>query len=145
LVDGIVTATVRRPQMKSHALTLLLPAALVFSAGAQDLLDSADPARQASRARTGPDLLMTDPAVSKAVRETLAESRPAPLRNDDGRVLRGEAHDKFTRQVDEAAVPSCWRPDAMKHTPPRIGPINLAGLLALPFWGWAIASGKCNK
>jgi hypothetical protein len=118
--------------------------ALAFSAGAQDLLESADKAKEA-RTAAQPELIMTDPAIRKAVRETLAESKPAPLKGDDGRILRGDTYDKFTRQVDDAQVPSCWRPDAMKHNPPTIGPINLGGLLALPFWGWAIASGKCNK
>jgi hypothetical protein len=118
--------------------------ALAFSAGAQDLLESVDKAREA-RTAAQPELIMTDPAIRKAVRETLAESKPAPLKGDDGRILRGDTYDKFTRQVDDAQVPSCWRPDAMKHNPPTIGPINLGGLLALPFWGWAIASGKCNK
>jgi hypothetical protein len=33
----------------------------------------------------------------------------------------------------------------MKHQPPRIGPIGIGGLLALPFWGLAIVRGKCNK
>jgi len=130
--------------MKTASLAFLLPAALAFCAGAQDLSGSIDKA-SGTKAAVQPGLIMTDPAISKAVRETLAETRPAPLKGDDGRVLRGDAHDKFTRQVDEAQVPSCWRPDAMKHNPPTIGPINLGGLLALPFWGWAIASGKCNK
>jgi hypothetical protein len=129
----------------THVLPLLtMLTALAFSAGAQDLLESVEKARAGSSAAS-PDTIMTNPAVSKAVRDTLAESRPAPLKGDGGRSLRGDTYDKFTRQVDEALVPSCWRPDAMKHSPPKIGPIGLGGVLALPFWGWAIVSGKCNK
>lgn len=125
--------------MKTTSLAFLLPAALAFGAGAQDLLT---PKPDSGRAQ--PELIMTNPAITEAVRATLADSKPIPLKSDDGRTLRGDAHDKFTRQVDEAQVPSCWRPDAMKHAPPKVGPVNLGGLLALPFWGWAIVSGKCN-
>jgi hypothetical protein len=126
--------------MKTTSLAFLLPAALAFGAGAQDLL-----APKAGSATAQPALIMTNPAITEAVRATLADSKPLPLKGDDGRTLRGDAQDRFTRQVDEARVPSCWRPDAMKHAPPKVGPINLGGLLALPFWGWAIASGKCNQ
>lgn len=59
--------------------------------------------------------------------------------------MRADPVAGFARKMDEAAVPSCWRGDAMKHQPPTIGPINLGGLLALPFWGAAILSGKCNE
>lgn len=131
--------------MKATALAVLLPVALAFGAGAQDLLAPTHAAVQAGAAGRAPATIMVDPAISQAVRATLAESKPAPLADGDGRVMRGEAYGKFARQVDEAAVPSCWRPDAMKHNPPRLGPIDLGGVLALPFWGWSIVSGKCNK
>jgi hypothetical protein len=127
--------------MKASALALPLLATLVFTAGAQDLLDAGY--GEDARARPGLNLPMTDPVIQKAVRETLADSRPGPLK--EGQTLQGEAYDKFSRQMDEARVPSCWRPDAMKHQPPRLGPINLGGILALPFWGAAIVSGKCNR
>jgi hypothetical protein len=131
--------------MKASALAVLLPAALAFGAGAQDLLTPTPAAGPGATTARAPATIMIDPAISQAVRATLAESKPAPLANDDGHVLHGEAYGKFARQVDEAAVPSCWRPDALKHNPPRLGPINLGGVLALPFWGWSIVSGKCNK
>ncbi|WP_156116677.1 hypothetical protein [Massilia sp. 9096] len=127
------------------ALPLLcLLTVLTFSAGAQDLLESRQKT-EGGRSAVQPELLMLDPAVRKAVRDTLADSKPMPLKGEDGAALRGDAYGKFTRQVDDARVPSCWRPDAMKHAPPAIGPVNLGGLLALPFWGWAIVSGKCNR
>jgi len=128
--------------MKIIALSLALSALPASGATAQDMLAPLD---QAANARPRPELLMTNPTITRAVRDTLADSKPAPLKDGAGRTLHGDAQDKFTRQVDEAQVPSCWRPDAMKHAPPRIGPLNLGGLLALPFWGWAIVSGKCNQ
>jgi hypothetical protein len=86
---------------------------------------------------------LDEDAIRKAVRETLAEM-PAPAR-DRGPVLSGDpAHEKFKRQFDEARVPGCWGPDALKHQPAQIGPIGLGGILALPFWGAAIAAGKCR-
>lgn len=88
-------------------------------------------------------LRLDEDAIRKAVRETLAET-PAPAR-DRGPVLSGDpAHEKFSRQFDDARVPGCWGPDALKHQPARIGPIGLGGILALPFWGAAIATGKCR-
>jgi hypothetical protein len=85
---------------------------------------------------------LDDDAIRKAVRETLAET-PAPAK-DRGPALRGDAYVKFERQFDDARLPSCWQPDAMKHQPAHIGPIALGGILALPFWGAAIVSGKCK-
>jgi hypothetical protein len=86
---------------------------------------------------------LDEDAIRKAVRETLAET-PAPVRAR-GPVLSGDpAVDRFKRQFDDARVPGCWGPDALKHQPAQIGPIGLGGILALPFWGAAIATGKCN-
>ena len=85
---------------------------------------------------------LDEDAIRKAVRDTLAETRATA--NDRGPVLRGDAYDKFARQFDDARLPSCWQPDAMKHRPPHVGPIALGGILALPFWGAAIVTGKCK-
>jgi hypothetical protein len=129
--------------MQRFVPALALVVGLAVCAGAQDVLEPAAIGKAATPAFK-PDAIMTDPAIRKAVRDTLLEIKPGPLKAD-GQALRGDAVDKFSRQVDEAQVPSCWRSDAMKHQPPKIGPISLAGLLALPFWGAAIVSGKCNK
>jgi hypothetical protein len=85
---------------------------------------------------------LDEEAIRKAVRETLAET-PVPAQ-DRGPALRGDAYEKFERKFDDARLPSCWQPDAMKHQPPRIGPIAVGGILALPFWGAAIVTGKCK-
>jgi hypothetical protein len=112
----------------------LVPAALltVLACAAH----AADPAPASIRQR------LDDEAIRKAVRETLAET-PAPAK-DHGPVLQGDAYGKFERQFDDARIPSCWQPNAMKHQPPRIGPIAVGGILALPFWGAAIVTGKCK-
>lgn len=86
---------------------------------------------------------LSDDAIRQAVRETLA-AQPATSSTGHGRVLSGERSTSFARQMDEARVPSCWRPDALKHQPAAIGPIGLGGELALPFWAAAIVRGKCN-
>lgn len=80
--------------------------------------------------------------IRNAVKETLAEA-PAS-RRESAPALRAERYEAFGRQVEEARVPSCWRPDAMKHQPPMIGPVMLTGTYALPFLAAAIARGKCN-
>jgi hypothetical protein len=85
---------------------------------------------------------LDEDAIRKAVRATLAET-PATAK-DRGPVLRGDAYNRFERQFDDARLPSCWQPDAMKHQPPHVGPIALGGILALPFWGAAIVTGKCK-
>ena len=113
--------------------TIVLAALLTVMSSA---VEAADPAPPSIRQRLDED------AIRKAVRETLAET-PVPAK-DRGPALRGDAYEKFERQFDDARLPSCWQPDAMKHQPPRIGPIAVGGILALPFWGAAIVTGKCK-
>jgi hypothetical protein len=117
----------------------LLISLLVIAAGAQESL-ATRPDGKPSAFR----LQMVDPAIRKAIQDTLAEE-PAKPPQHNGPALSAEPYRNFARKMDEAEVPSCWRPDAMKHQLPRIGPIALGGLLALPFWGAAILRGKCNK
>lgn len=94
------------------------------------------PAEPSLRARLSGDV------IKDAVRETLAEA-PAS-RKATGPVLRGERYGAFGREMEEARVPSCWHADAMKHQPPKIGPINIGGIFVLPFLAAAIVRGKCN-
>ena len=53
-------------------------------------------------------------------------------------------YDDFHQQVDFATIPDCMRPDALKHDPPKIGPVNLNGLPVLIFLAHAAATGKCK-
>lgn len=119
--------------MRMHIVACLL-AAISCTVHAED--HATEPRPSSIRPRLDED------AIRKAVRETLAET-PVPAK-DRGPVLRGDAYERFERQFDDARLPSCWQPDAMKHRPPRIGPVALGGILALPFWGAAIVTGKCN-
>jgi hypothetical protein len=131
--------------MKAIALVLAVPL-VVLAAGAQEALDAA--ADKAAPARAPFKLRMDDPAVRDAIRAMLADEPKRDGRQDtrrDGTTLRADPVAGFARKMDEAEVPSCWRGDAMKHQPAKIGPINLGGLLALPFWGAAILRGKCNR
>lgn len=53
---------------------------------------------------------------------------------------------KFDAAMQEAAVPDCLAQgeDPMKHTPPQLGSVRFSGLLVLPFYVKAIATGKCK-
>ena len=57
---------------------------------------------------------------------------------------RADQYDTFAARFEEAAVPGCLRPDGLKHQPPRIGPIGVGGILALPFLVVAAVRGKCK-
>lgn len=110
------------------------------------VLGAASAAEPAPRTASGPmRLRLSNDAIRTAVRETLADS-PASAPAGKETALRGETarHGAFARQVEEARMPSCWTPDGLKHQPPRIGPVSLGGLLALPFLGAAILRGKCT-
>lgn len=85
---------------------------------------------------------LTDDAIAKAVRETLAEEPATPLA--DSQVLSGGPYREFAGAVAEARRGHCMGPDAMKHQPPKIGPIGLGGIFAIPHWLSAMARGKCN-
>lgn len=78
-------------------------------------------------------------AERKALEDTqkFVKSGPGPTR-----------YEQFASDVDEAAIPYCYKADAMKHTPPvvEVGSLKipLGGLLAAPFFAKAIATGKCR-
>jgi hypothetical protein len=96
-------------------------------------------------------LRLTDAAISKAVRESLAESPRIP-RQQSGTVLSGDPYQKFERAFSEAEKPGCMRPDAMKFQPHeltfKLGGQDYvmapSGQFAIPFWIAAIVRGKCN-
>lgn len=98
-----------------------------------------------------PGLHLTDEAISKAVRESLAES-PRIGRQQSGRTLSGDQYQKFERAFSEAEKPDCLHPDAMKFQPHSLSfklggqdyVMAVGGKLAIPFWIAAIVRGKCN-
>ena len=100
-----------------------------------------------------PRLRLTDEAIRKAVRETLAEEGRTGVKRESGRVLSADtAYQKFERGFSEAEKPGCFGPNATKFQPSStvvntpMGKFNVGvgGIFALPFWAAAVARGKCN-
>jgi hypothetical protein len=96
-------------------------------------------------------LRLTDEVISKAVRESLAESPRIPTQQS-GKVLSGDPYQKFERGFSEARKPDCLHPDAMKFQPHSLNfkllgqdyVVEATGKIAIPFWIAAIVRGKCN-
>lgn len=96
-------------------------------------------------------LRLSDEVISKAVRETLAESKGNP-RLQSGKALSGDAYRKFEKGFSEAEKPGCLGPNALKFQPSttvvKAGGqdyiVGVAGIFALPFWAAAVVRGKCN-
>lgn len=96
-------------------------------------------------------LRLSDEVISKAVRETLAESK-GNSGLQSGKALSGDAYQKFEKGFSEAEKPGCLGPDALKFQPAGtvvktpFGAFNvgLGGIFALPFWAAAVVRGKCN-
>ena len=87
---------------------------------------------------------ITDPAAIRAAVKEAVASGPASASSRNGTVLGGDAYQGFATAVEEARVPSCLHPDALKHQPAKIGPVGIGGIYALPFLAAAILRGKCN-
>jgi hypothetical protein len=96
-------------------------------------------------------LRLSDEAIGKAVRETLAEqARGNGLRSE--KALSGDAVRTFERAFSEAEKPDCLHPDAMKFQPHSLAfklggqtyGIGVGGQLAIPFWIAAVVRGKCH-
>jgi len=131
-----------RYPIRAGMLLLAFTGSPAAAAQAPDPLGGAAPAFQFKDAR-----------IEKAVRETLAESKeeektkPRAAFAATG-ALSGDSYEAFGRQFSEAQKPSCLGPDALKHQPAGFSTkgwnFGLGGLLALPFWGAAIARGKCR-
>ena len=86
-------------------------------------------------------------AIRAAVRDVLAEERAKEAeyaRRHEADTLRGDVYQRFAADFAEARVPDCLHPDGLKRQPTGIGPIQLSGLLALPFVAIAKLRGKCN-
>lgn len=88
-----------------------------------------------------------NPPVRTTVADLLDEAREKPdvhpQRFSAGPV-RETKYDDFAVMFSHAKIPSCLGPGALKHQPPKIGPIGVGGLLALPFLAVAAIRGKCN-
>ena len=113
---------------------------LVIESDAADPFEQSDSttARSFDKAVTGKAIKMAM-AERKALEDTqkFVKSRPAPTQ-----------YEQFAADVDDAAIPYCYRSDAMKHAPAHKKipgwTIGVDGVLALPFLAKAIATGKCR-
>lgn len=86
---------------------------------------------------------LRDPdAIHAAVKRAVGSTPPPAGRTDTA--LGADPYRSFANAVDEARVPSCLDPDALKHQPAKIGPVDIGGIYALPFLAAAIVRGKCN-
>ena len=87
-------------------------------------------------------------ATREAIRQFVAEVRvnedAAAAQRFSAGPRRDDKYETFARNFDEAEVPGCLGPNALKHQPPKIGPIAIGGILALPFLIVAAVRGKCN-
>jgi hypothetical protein len=141
--------------MKAWLLRMLVPVAAVPA-----LLVHADPPGSPASAQHEPvaaagtpvaapptSARPSDEAIKAAVRAVLEEMPDTPM-PATGTALSGGAYREFARQFSEAEKPHCLGPNALKHQPAGFSTKNwnfgAAGLLALPFWGAAIARGKCS-
>lgn len=59
-------------------------------------------------------------------------------------VVKKSQYEQFHDAAEFAGIPDCLGPNALKHDPPKIGPIALGGLLAAPFLAHAALTGKCK-
>jgi hypothetical protein len=90
---------------------------------------------------------LTDDVVRDAVRQALAEV-PVDQVRAPRTALSGDKYSNFSRKFDEARVPDCLHPDALRHQPTSIETknwvIGVSGIYAVPSWLAAAASGKCH-
>ncbi len=87
---------------------------------------------------------ISDPAVIRAAVKEATAGDPARAAGRRETALSADPYRGFANAMDEARVPSCLHPDALKHQPPKIGPVVIGGIYALPFLAAAILRGKCN-
>lgn len=98
-----------------------------------------------------PSARPSDEAIKAAVRAIL-DDMPYERPPAGGAALSGAPYKEFSRRFSEAGKGHCLGPDALKHQPASIVVKTIFGdfavgagsLLALPFWGAAIARDKCS-
>lgn len=89
-------------------------------------------------------LRIDEKVIREAVRATVAEmpkleGLPAAADFSAGGRMDKGARQKIDRAFEAAEVPDCLHPDATRHVPIRLG-----GILNLPSWAYAAATGKCK-
>jgi hypothetical protein len=86
------------------------------------------------------------PALSQSVQEAVRSTAPAPPAGTGklGEIYRSDQGKKIDAAFKAAETPSCLSQDALKHNPPKVGPVGLGGVLAVPFLAVAALTGKCK-
>lgn len=97
-----------------------------------------------ARAQAQTPLRIDEKVIKEAVRATVAEmpkleGLPAAADFSAGGRMDKGVRQKIDRAFEAAEVPDCLQADATKHVPIRLG-----GLLNLPSWAYAAATGKCK-
>ncbi len=109
---------------------------------------------EVSAATSLPDAAASAPARpldlgASTLRSAMSRSRGAvqQLADASGQDLhspRVSESERLRASMADAGVPGCLKADALKHDPPKIGPIGVQGILVAPFMLQAALSGKCK-
>ncbi len=94
-------------------------------------------------------LILSQDMIRSAVRETLAADAAADLKAGAARrTVAWSTVDtvgtKMAVAFAQAKIPDCLHPDGLRQQPAKIGPVQLGGVLALPFLASAIIGNKCG-
>lgn len=100
--------------------------------------DSLDIPASPAPLQLGTDTLRAAMSNSKSQVQQLAEASGQDL----GTPKRSKS-DHFAASAEFAGKPGCLRPDALKFNPPKIGPVEVSGILVLPFMLQGPLMGKC--
>lgn len=87
---------------------------------------------------------LRDPAVIQAAVKQAVAADPAPPMGSKATALGAAPYRGLADAMADARVPGCLGPDGLKHQPTNIGPMNVEGVLALPFLAVAALRGRCN-
>ncbi|MCC6071816.1 hypothetical protein ACFSQU_19950 [Massilia sp. GCM10020059] len=134
----------RRP--KRPAILAISEPAVTAATEAIVESDSADPFEEPGSATA---TSFDKAVIGKAIKVAMTERKA--LEHTQKFVKSGPGpnqYEQFASDVEAATIPYCYKGDAMKHTPPVIEvgslKIPLGGVLALPFFAKAVATGKCR-
>ncbi len=87
------------------------------------------------------------PPLNLTVTTAMAESARGVgtlTREDLVRLRANDPRSRLERGIDGSTVPECMSTEALKHQPNLVPYVGLTGLLALPAWVKAAATGKCK-
>lgn len=139
-----LTKTEHQQKISQQKIDFVSPSVSEKSAELSELHQPNESAILAGEARTE-SLNIDRKALARAVQDSKTEIQKMAERSGKNLTTPHESkYDQFQAAAKEAAIPQCSDADAMKHAPPRIGPVKLEGLLAIPHWIHAGVTGKCK-